>query len=76
MNVHRLLLVSVPFVLLFSGAAALRAEPYEVERKNGIVFAEPGGVKLLLDLYLPKGVESPPLESLRPEGAFPTLAAV
>ncbi len=32
-----------------------------VERENGILFASPGGVDLLLDLYLPKGVENPPL---------------
>lgn len=32
-----------------------------VEVKKDIVFAEPDGVKLLLNLYLPKSVESPPL---------------
>ncbi|MCB1231236.1 MAG: alpha/beta hydrolase [Verrucomicrobiae bacterium] len=34
---------------------------YQVERKNDITFASPGGVDLLMDLYLPKGVENPPL---------------
>lgn len=34
---------------------------YEIERKNDILFAQPDGVDLLLDIYLPKGAESPPL---------------
>lgn len=34
---------------------------HEVERKNDILFAEPDGVKLLLDIHLPVGVEKPPL---------------
>jgi len=34
---------------------------HEVERRNDIRFAEPDGVKLLLDLHLPVGVEKPPL---------------
>ena len=38
-----------------------RTETYEVKKTDGIPFAEPDGVKLLLDLHLPKGVESPPL---------------
>ncbi len=44
------------------GISAQAADPpYQVERKNDITFASPGGVDLLLDLYLPKGVENPPL---------------
>jgi len=38
------------------------AEPsFEVTRQNGIEFAKPHWIPLLLDLYLPKGVENPAL---------------
>lgn len=33
----------------------------QVEHHKGILFAEPDGVKLLLNLHMPKGVENPPL---------------
>lgn len=48
-------------ILLALPVLSSRAETYEVEKTDGIVFAEPDGVKLLLDLHLPKGVENPPL---------------
>ncbi len=52
-------------LLLGFGFATVVAEakdaPYAVERKNDLTFASPGGIDLLLDLYLPKGVENPPL---------------
>lgn len=38
-----------------------RAKTFPVKRQNDIKFASPGGVDLLLDLYLPEGVENPPL---------------
>ena len=37
------------------------AKTYPVKRQNDIKFASPGGVDLLLDLYLPESVENPPL---------------
>lgn len=43
---------------LFSLASAATAE---VIRQDSILFAEPDGVELLLDLRLPGGVENPPL---------------
>jgi len=48
------------FGFLFSGNV-LSETLHKVERKNDIVFAEPDGVELLLNLYLPAGVENPPL---------------
>lgn len=57
--------ISVTLLLLCFGFAVDVSEaeeaPYAVERKNDILFASPGNVDLLLDLYLPKGVENPPL---------------
>lgn len=51
------------FLLVFASSEAVFSAPpvYEVERQNGIEFARPGGVQLLLDLYLPKGIDKPPL---------------
>lgn len=46
---------------LIPHAATAEEAPFPVERKNDIPFASPDGVELLLDLYLPKGVENPPL---------------
>ncbi|MEM9281265.1 MAG: alpha/beta hydrolase [Verrucomicrobiota bacterium] len=48
---------------LILAAASLVASDsaFEVERRNDIVFASPDGVDLLLDLYLPVGVENSPL---------------
>lgn len=40
---------------------SIKAEENEVEIREGIPFASPGGVDLLLDLHLPAGVEDPPL---------------
>lgn len=46
----------------FSSADSRAADPsFEGKKKSGIEFAAPDGIKLLLDLYLPKGVENPPL---------------
>ncbi len=46
----------------FSSADTRAADPsFEVEKISGILFAEDDGVKLLLDLHVPKGVENPPL---------------
>ena len=54
----RLILVLAPLLAL----DAFSAPPvYDVERKNDIEFAQPDGVSLLLDLYLPKVEKSPPL---------------
>ncbi len=47
-------------ILLALPLLSSQAETYAVEKKGGILFAEPGGVQLLLDLYLSKGVENPP----------------
>ncbi len=52
--------------LLLAVASLARSEEVEsdknqVIRHNDILFAEPDGVKLLLDLHLPKGVKNPPL---------------
>jgi acetyl esterase/lipase len=46
--------------LLLSGVAA-QAETYEVTTRNDIVFAEHDGVKLLGDLYSPKGLDKAPV---------------
>lgn len=57
---NRFSFLVLPVVLLF--AENVFGKPlHEVERKNDIVFAKPDGVELLLDLYLPSGVEDPPL---------------
>ncbi len=40
---------------------ATLADQYPVKRMNDILFAKPDGVELLLDLYLPEGIENPPL---------------
>ena len=61
MNFLRLLVLSSLLVMIVR-AEHVHAEPaHEVERRDGIEFARPDGVSLLLDLYLPKEVESPPL---------------
>lgn len=56
---------NVLFIMIACGMIecgfAFGGPAYEIERKNDIVFAEPDGVKLLLDLYLPVGVENSPL---------------
>lgn len=49
------------FASVFLIGTAFAEPPHDVERRNDIVFAEPDGVELLLDLYLPEGVENPPL---------------
>jgi acetyl esterase/lipase len=53
------------FILLITFALIIpvcSAPPvYKVERRNGIEFANPDGVSLLLDLYLPQGIKNPPL---------------
>ena len=46
--------------LLLSGMAA-QAASYEVTTRNDIVFAEHDGVKLLGDLYSPKGLDKAPV---------------
>jgi len=47
--------------LIFASGMAENAPVFEVVRHQGIQFAEPDGIPLLLDLHLPKGVENPPL---------------
>ncbi len=49
-------LASVHLALTLTTAGA-----NEVERHNDIRFAQPGGVELLLNLHMPKGIENPPL---------------
>ncbi|MAS96989.1 MAG: hypothetical protein CMO55_27675 [Verrucomicrobiales bacterium] len=52
------------FVLALSASVEVVGEEggeYEIERKNDILFAQPDGVGLLMDIYLPKGLENPPL---------------
>jgi acetyl esterase/lipase len=51
-------------ICLLAGLPLTAAEPQaetNVERRNGLVYAEVDGHQLLLDLYLPKNVERPPL---------------
>src|ERR1041385_5603295 len=50
----------VAAALLVPGALA-RAATYEVTTRNDIVFAEHDGVKLLGDLYAPKGLDKAPV---------------
>jgi acetyl esterase/lipase len=46
---------------LMISAAAAQAASYEVATRNDIQFAEHDGVKLLGDLYLPKGLDKAPV---------------
>ncbi len=50
--------------------ATEESQEQEVVEYNDIVFAEPGGVKLLLDLQLPAGVARPPLVMFIHGGAY------
>lgn len=59
---HALLLVVVGFVALTNGRACAQvAAPGEIKTHRDIVFAQPGGVELLLDLEVPVADENPPL---------------
>ncbi len=49
-------LASLPFAFALTAAHA-----NEVERHDDIVFAQPDGAELLLNLRMPRGVENPPL---------------
>jgi acetyl esterase/lipase len=46
---------------LLVSAAAAQAQPYEITARNDIVFAEHDGIKLLGDLYSPKGLDKAPV---------------
>jgi acetyl esterase/lipase len=46
---------------LLASGAAVQAATYEVTTRTDIVFAEHDGVKLLGDLYLPKGLDKAPV---------------
>ncbi|MEZ5386446.1 MAG: alpha/beta hydrolase [Prosthecobacter sp.] len=46
---------------IFLALTVFAANAGEVEHHNDIMFAKPGGVELLLNLHMPKGVENPPL---------------
>lgn len=51
--------VAVCFLLLPFGVAG--AQPPKIEEHHDLVFAEPGGVKLLVDVDVPAASEKPPL---------------
>ncbi len=63
MNIPRSIPAVVTAALLLTGAVSATAQnkTNEVKRTNNIEFAKPDGVALLLDLYMPVGVENPPL---------------
>ncbi len=52
----------ISVLLAFFLSVPVYSDPnFEVTHQNGIEFAKPDGIPLLLDLHLPRGVENPPL---------------
>lgn len=66
----------LPCLLLMSCALAtdpaLRTVTHQTVTHNDLSFAQPGGVELLMDLHLPKGVDNPPLVMAIHGGAWKT----